>query len=97
MSENSLDIVDLGAVEVDGDTARAEMTSRGQSAGVELPFHKEDGSWRFDFRPLMEFAGEALRTVAEQRGLTVEQLVDTTLGSLYGAERVPELRKPLEG
>ncbi|NUT49790.1 MAG: hypothetical protein HOV94_21140 [Saccharothrix sp.] len=97
VNEDSLDIVDLGTVVVDGDTAKAEMTSRGKSAGVELPFDKEDGSWRFDFRPLMDVAGEALKTVAGQRGMTVEQLVDTTLGSLYGAERVPELKKPLEG
>ncbi|WP_447001972.1 hypothetical protein ACRAKI_19705 [Saccharothrix isguenensis] len=53
ISENSLDNVDLGTVVVDGGTAQADMTSRGESAGVELPFHKEDGSWRFDLRPLM--------------------------------------------
>ncbi|MBB5803295.1 hypothetical protein F4560_003063 [Saccharothrix ecbatanensis] len=97
VSENSLDNVELGTVVVDGDTARADLTSRGQSAGVELPFHKEDGSWRFDLGPLMVAGDEALETVAGERGVTVEQLVDTTLGTLYGADRVPELKKPLQG
>ncbi|GAB2968401.1 hypothetical protein [Saccharothrix stipae] len=97
VSENSLANVDLGTVVVDGETARADMTSRGQSAGVELPFHKESGSWRFDARPLMAAGDEALKTVAGQRGVTVDQLVDTALGTLYGADRVPELKQPLQG
>ncbi|MGM1058384.1 hypothetical protein [Saccharothrix sp. Mg75] len=97
VSENSMANVDLGTVVVDGDTARADMTSRGQSAGVELPFHKESGSWRFDARPLMAAGDEALKTVAGQRGVTVDQLVDTALGTLYGAEQVPGLKQPLQG
>ncbi|MEU4446953.1 hypothetical protein AB0K14_07770 [Actinosynnema sp. NPDC050801] len=97
VSENSLANVDLGTVVVDGDTARVDMTSRGQSAGVELRFRKESGSWRFDARPLMAAGDEALKTVAGQRGVTVDQLVDTALGTLYGAERVPGLKQPLQG
>lgn len=97
VSESSLDNVDLGTVTVDGDTATADMTSRGKAAGVEMTFHKEDGSWRFDARPLMTAADEALKTVAKQQGVTLEEFLDTTLGTLYGAERVPELKKPLEG
>ncbi|WP_367127805.1 hypothetical protein [Saccharothrix sp. HUAS TT1] len=95
--ENSTDVVDLGTVVVDGDTATAEMISPGKSLVVELLFDKEDGSWRFDFRPLIAPVGEALENVAEQRGMTVDQFIDAMLGSLYGAERVPELKKPLAG
>ncbi|MFD1146453.1 hypothetical protein [Saccharothrix hoggarensis] len=42
----------------------------------------------------MAVVDEALGTVAGQQGVTVEQLADSTLATLCGAERVPELKMP---
>ncbi|MFD0203658.1 MULTISPECIES: hypothetical protein [Saccharothrix] len=97
VSESSLDNVDLGTMTVDGETATAKMTVSGKPAGIEMTFRKEDGSWRFDAHSIMAAVDESLKAVAKQQGLSMEEFIDTALGSLYGADRVPELKKPLEG
>lgn len=97
VSQRSVEVVELDTVTVAGDTAKASMmSSRGGSERLEMPFYREFGSWKFDGLALLPLADEALATLAEQQGVTVEQVVDRTLTALYGAERLPELKQPLE-
>ncbi|MBB5957122.1 hypothetical protein FHS29_003715 [Saccharothrix tamanrassetensis] len=88
---------ELGEITVNGDAATALMVMQGKQTDIELPFAKEGGRWRMDPRPLLAHADDALRDAAKQRGVAVEEMLDGVLAQRYGAERVPALKKPLEG
>ncbi|MEV0677780.1 hypothetical protein AB0I60_14770 [Actinosynnema sp. NPDC050436] len=97
ISEGALDRVLLGSIEVNGDTAKAEVTTAdGQASGLALEFTKEFGLWKFNPEPLLYLGDQAFEYAAEQQGLTVDQFVDRTLSTLYGADRLPGLKQPLE-
>ncbi|MEU7531641.1 hypothetical protein AB0A74_38320 [Saccharothrix sp. NPDC042600] len=98
LDADTLEKVELGTIVVEGETARAQFTTRdGAATGLTLPFHKEFGLWKFDYLPLLFLGQRMVESQAERDGLTVEEVVDLTLVATYGQERAAELKQPLEG
>lgn len=95
VGEQGISNLELGKITVTGDTASAEVTSRGQKAPFGLQFVREDGKWKFDMMPVMEMADAALAGLAKEKNLTPDQLVEQLLVSMYGPAKAAEVRNPL--
>lgn len=95
VGEQGISNLELGKVTVSGDTASAEVTSRGQKTPLKLKFVREDGKWKFDMMPVLDMADAAFVSLAQEKNLTPDQLVDQLLVSMYGPAKAAEVRKPL--
>lgn len=95
VGEQGISNLELGKVTVTGDTASAEVTSRGQKAPFGLAFVREDGKWKFDMMPVLDMADTALVGLAQEKNLTPDQLVEQVLVGMYGPAKAAEVRKPV--
>jgi hypothetical protein len=95
VGEQGIKNLELGEVTVKGDTADVEVMSRGKKAPFTLRFAREDGRWKFDMLPLLELTDAAFGSLAQEKNMTPEQLVEQVLITMYGPEKAAEVRKPL--
>ncbi|MFS8097284.1 hypothetical protein LFM09_09085 [Lentzea alba] len=95
VAEQSISNLSLGEIEVNGETAQAEVLSSGKKAPWKFRFVREDGAWKIDLQPLLELAEPAMLDLAKQRNLTVDELLEQLLVAKYGPAKAAELRKPL--
>lgn len=83
--------VDIGEVTVSGQTASAAAIVRGEVAPFDLAFVRQDGQWKFDLLPLLDLGRAGLEEAAKQQGMTVDQLIESTLTQKYGPEKFDQL------
>jgi hypothetical protein len=95
VSQQSIANIELGEIEVSGDTAEAEVRDRGKKAPFVFRFVRENGTWKFDMMPVIDLADGAFTAVAKEKDLTPEQLVDQLLTTMYGPAKAAEVRKPI--
>lgn len=74
---------ELGVITFSGDEASAELVSNGLRA-VLLTFVREDDGWRWDLDSVLTAAGLAIEEESRQGGLSVDQLLFTTLSVTAG-------------
>ncbi|GAA3856646.1 hypothetical protein GCM10022243_22300 [Saccharothrix violaceirubra] len=94
-------IYDLAAIELtdvglDGDRATAQFLFRGEPGGLTLHFVVEGVTWRFDLMSLIVQADGIVEAQARERNQSLDEYVDTVIGGLYGVDRLPGLKRPLE-
>ncbi len=97
VGEQGITSLALGKVTVSGDKAAAEVTTDGKVAPYKMEFLRQGGAWKLDLAPLMSLADQAFEGAAKQQGATVDEMIDGVLETKYGADRIVELRQPLEG
>jgi hypothetical protein len=97
ISENGVSKLALGEVAVDGGTASAAMTSNGKVGPYKMRFLKENGRWKVDLLPMLTMADETFAGLAEQQGVTPDELIDQLLVSMFGQEKALVVQQPLEG
>lgn len=95
VSQQSISNIELGDVKVSGDTADVEVIDRGKKAPFGLRFVREDGAWKFDMIPVIELADVVFLSLAQEKNLTPEQLLEQVLVSTHGPAKAAEVRKPL--
>ncbi|APU16368.1 MULTISPECIES: hypothetical protein [Actinoalloteichus] len=97
IGEQAIDSAELGSIEVDGDTASAEVFSDGEEIPYRFQFLREDEVWKVDIGPIVEIADETFTMMAEQQDIPVEQFVEDMLVQQYGPEEAAALANPLDG
>lgn len=97
VSQQQIARTDLGAVEIDGDSALAEHRVEGEPSGVKYHFVRNpgDGSWRLDLLPLLLASNDLMKHAAEQAELEEEELVAELLRTAGISPSDETLWKPL--
>jgi hypothetical protein len=88
---------ELGAVEIDGQSALAQHMTGGAVTGVKYRFVQdpEDGGWRFDLLPTLLTYSEVTTEAAMRSGLQEQELVVELFQSTSGRPWSDELWEPL--
>jgi hypothetical protein len=88
---------ELGAIEIDGQSALAAHMTGGAITGVKYRFVKdpEDGAWRFDLLPVLLAYSEATTEAATRSGLQEQELVVELFQSAAGRPWSEEVWEPL--
>ena len=71
----SVAAVEIGEIRLNGDEAEAQTVLNGQPLSVVLRFAREDDTWKIDMLSILSAGNEVLRSVAEERGLTEDDLI----------------------
>jgi hypothetical protein len=95
VGEAGLNRLELGDISVTGDKAKASVLVASKAAHLEMSFIRQGGRWTLDLLPLIRLSDAAFEEAARQQGLTIDQLVDSTLAQKYGNEQAARLREPL--
>jgi hypothetical protein len=85
---------ELGTVTASGGTAVANVLLGGKDSGQQYHFVREDGRWLFDQLPTLEASADGLKAAAAQRGMPVDQFVQTLIESGSGKKITPDLWQP---
>ncbi|GLY51071.1 hypothetical protein Lesp01_47270 [Lentzea sp. NBRC 102530] len=87
----------LGADEVTGELASNDPAAPAFPKPIKFTFLREGENWKIDLAGVNGMALYVFEELAARRGVTADQLLIEALTAQYGAARVAELRKPLEG
>jgi hypothetical protein len=92
-SISQLELGDISAFE-GGTVAKAKIIVDGEETPSEFEFTKENGAWKLDLEALFGFANLALQQVAEEAGLSEDDLIFRALEFEYGRDVGPEIWDP---
>lgn len=87
----------IGAVEVSGDDAFADVLRGGEKTSSQYFFRRERGTWKFDIIPLLEGVDSAFASIAEEQGKSLDEVIQDTLTNLYGPEKARQVHIPIGG
>lgn len=94
VGKNSVSPISLGELTLDGERAEAPAQVNGQPVPFDLHFAKEGDAWKLDLVPLLAVGDSAFHQVAEQRGLTGDELILQLLTSVSGEEVTDGIWQP---
>ena len=86
VGKNSVTPISLGDLEVEDGRAQAQALVNGQPVPFHLYFAKESDSWKLDLVPLLGVGDSAFHQLAEQRGITGDDLILQLLSAVSGVE-----------
>jgi hypothetical protein len=95
VSDTSVATTELGAVSIQGDRARAWVVVDGQPTRGVLQFALEDAVWKFDLEFAMEASSGLIAALAEQLGVSENDVIFELLARGSGLAVGPELWVPL--
>ncbi len=84
MGSNGIEGLELGAVTVEGDKARAPLTMHGFPTPAVFEFHREQGEWRIDLTSLFNISRMAFGQMAGGAGKSEQELIHELLEQTAG-------------
>ncbi len=87
--------MDAGIVRTAGDDARAEALMHGESPGIFLDFHREEGTWRFDLTSIFGIAEAALTLQIQSQNQRPAEFIFEVLELMTGEKPDPGIWHPL--
>ncbi|MCX2954757.1 hypothetical protein [Lentzea sp. NEAU-D7] len=87
----------LGADTATGELASNDPTVPAIPKPIKFTFLREGEDWKIDPVGVTDLAAFALEELAARKGVTADQLLIEAFTGQYGAARVAEIRKPLDG
>jgi len=85
---------ELGKISPSGSTAVANVLLGGKDSGQQYHFVREDGRWLFNQLPTLEASEDSLKAAAVQRGLPMDQFVQSLIESGSGKKITADLWQP---
>ncbi len=95
IGKNSVAPVSLGDPEVTDGRAKAQALVNGEAVPFHLHFAKEGDFWKLDLVPLLAIGNDAFHQMAEQRGITGDDLILQLLSAASGTEVSKDIWQPL--
>lgn len=74
ISQNSVNNVELGQIEVKDDSASANVVSGGKQRNLQFDFHRENGEWKIDLTSMMDVMDKGLQALAKSRQMTEDEV-----------------------
>jgi hypothetical protein len=91
IGEDGVKSLEIGQVQVSGESATAAAKVRGAATDFDLAFVRQDGQWKFDLLPLLDVGTRGFETAAKQQGMTVNEFIDAALEQQYGQEKFAQI------
>jgi hypothetical protein len=85
----------LGTITVNGDSASGQILANGRPAPLQFSFAKEQGAWKLDLLPLLEFADRTLNMAIQLGGQSGDAIVIEALQQTTGRAPSPDIWQPL--
>ena len=89
--------LELGRIEVAGDTAKAELIVSGKKAppAMAYVFSNEDGKWKLDMLPLMARADQMFKQMMRQHEVEENEFIFDLIESVSGTKVSPSVWNPV--
>lgn len=95
VGKNSVMNLEIGEVNIDGNSANGAVVSNGQPAPFGFDFHKENDSWKIDLTSIFGISETAITQMITQQGMTDTEWIFMALEMMTQKKPQPSIWQPI--
>ena len=96
VGKNTVGNVEIGDVNVDGNSASGQLISQGRKSPLYFQFNKEEGAWKLDLTSLLPATNTGLRKMIADQGMTENEFIFQALEMMNGKPVTADIWSPMK-